>query len=82
VNDARALYLAGFALRDPFFAVDAIVVEDEKANRRRQITVTAIGIDGRHEIRESYLSATCDFLQSLPERVFQTHTGLMARNYN
>jgi hypothetical protein len=62
--------------------MNAIVIEDKKADRRRQIAVTAIGINGRHEIRQGYFPAICDFLQSFPERVFQTDASLMARNYD
>src|SRR5450759_4176744 len=79
---ARAACLARWAAGATVADLCAIVVEHEQADRRRQIAMAAIGVDRGHQIGQRYLAAAGDFLQALPERVFQTDAGLVARDHD
>jgi len=51
MDDSRTLYFARIALRNTVFAIlQPIVVENKKADRRRQVTVPTIGVDRGNEI--------------------------------
>jgi len=51
MHNSRTLHLASVALRDAILAVlQPIMVENKKANRRRQVAVATIGVDRSHEI--------------------------------
>ena len=56
----------------------AVVIEHEQPDRRRQIAVAAVGIDRRHKLGQSEAAIVGDFLEALPERVFETDAGLVS----
>ena len=71
----------GNTFRAAFVAdLRAVVIENEQADRGRQIAVAAIGVDRGHHVRQRQLPAVRDLLQSFPERVFETDAGLVTRN--
>jgi hypothetical protein len=58
----------------------AIEVEHEKADRRRQVGVLAIGVDPSNEIGQRHLTNSGNLLQRIPELILKTDTGFMPAN--
>src|SRR6266511_4130726 len=59
------------------FEFASIMVEDKKANRRRQVAVLAARIDRADKFRQRYVAFARDLLQFLPERVLEINAGLV-----
>ena len=56
----------------------AIVAENVEADHRRKVGVLSLMIDFRNEFLKRHFLSSCNFLEGVPETVFQAHTGLMA----
>ena len=57
-----------------------IVIEHEQPNGRGQIAVLALGINRADEVRQGHAPVDGDLLQSPPERLLKTDTGLVSGN--
>ena len=54
------------------------VLEYEHPQGGREVGISALGPDGVDEVRQRQVSAPRNFLQPLPEAIFQTDAGLVA----
>src|SRR5262249_32479871 len=54
--------------------------EDEEANGGRQVAVLPGRVDGRNDLGQGHAARPGDFLQRLPERVFEANAGLVTGN--
>ena len=76
-SDFFSLYTLCGALLMP---IRAEVSEYEQADRRGQITVSALLVDLCNQLRQCHSLNVCDFLQVTPEGIFKANAGLVSIN--
>jgi hypothetical protein len=62
-------------------SVVAGVLEHEQPNRRRQIAMLALGVDGTHELRQVDMAIVRDPSECVPKDVFKADTGLVTAHH-
>ncbi len=58
------------------------VVEDEQADRGRQVAVVTIGVDLANQLGERHAALVGNLLHAIPERLFEADAGLVAANHD
>ena len=54
------------------------MIEHEQPDGRREITLLPIGVDRGDQIGQGHIAVVGDFLEALPERIFETDARLVA----
>lgn len=57
-----------------------VAIEHEKPNGRRQVAVPALRTDHCNNCGQEHIAAPRDFLEPIPERIFETDARLVAIN--
>src|SRR5579871_170386 len=60
----------------------AVIIKHEEADGRRKVAMPPILINGCDHVGQRQIALGCDLLQSGPERVLQTHAGLVSGYHN
>ena len=75
-------FLARRSSRTRRLELQPVKAQDKKPDSRRQVGMSALSIDRRHQLRQPHVASNSDLPEGLPEVVFEANAGFMTRDHD